>query len=106
MVANYDRLQAELMENTQYYRLGLERLGFELLPGEHPIVPIMLYDAGIAAEFASAMLDQGVYVVAFSYPVVARGKARIRTQMSAGLSRVDLDFALRAFAAVKQKMGL
>ncbi len=67
-------------------------------------MPIMLQDAGIAAEFASAMLDQGVYVVAFSYPVVARGKARIRTQMSAWLSRVD--FALRAFAAVKQKMGL
>lgn len=106
IVESSNRLQSKLMENTQYFRLGLERLGFELLPGEHPIVPIMLHDANVAAKFASAMLEQGVYVVAFSYPVVAKGKARIRTQMSAGLSKQDLDFALAAFEKVKKDMGL
>ena len=106
IVESSNRLQSKLMENTQYFRLALERLGFELLPGEHPIVPIMLHDANVAAKFASAMLEQGVYVVAFSYPVVAKGKARIRTQMSAGLSKQDLDFALAAFEKVKKDMGL
>ena len=78
-----------------------EKLGFELLPGEHPIVPVMLHDAAKAAKFAEAMLAQGVYVVAFSFPVVPRGKARIRTQMSAALSDDDIQMALEAFGRAK-----
>ncbi len=85
LIAESNQLQTQLMENTAMFREGLERLGFTLLPGEHPIVPIMLNDAAVANRFAAAMLEEGIYVVAFSYPVVAKGKARIRTQMSAYL---------------------
>ena len=87
------------------FRDGLERLGFELLPGEHPIVPVMLHDAALAGKFANAMLQLGVYVVAFSYPVVPKGRARIRTQMSAALDEDDLQFALEAFGRVKESIG-
>ena len=99
-------LRDQLTENTAYFRDGLERLGFELLPGQHPIVPVMLHDAALAARFADAMLKRGVYVVAFSFPVVPRGKARIRTQMSAALTRDDLDMAINAFGEVKTELGL
>ena len=92
----------ELVSQSPDLREGMQRLGFELLPGEHPIVPVMLHDAALAARFAEAMLDRGVYVVAFSFPVVAKGKARIRTQMSAALTDDDLAFALDTFAAAKQ----
>ena len=88
------------------FREGLEREGFTLLPGNHPIVPIMLNDAALASQFASAMLEEGIYVVAFSYPVVPKGKARIRTQMSAALSKEDVEFALEAFARVKRQLKL
>ncbi len=81
-------------------------LGFDMLPGEHPIVPVMLYDAHVAREMAARMLDQGVYVVAFSYPVVPMGKARIRTQMSSAHRFEDLDFAAEAFRRVKKDMNL
>ena len=81
-------------------------LGFDLLPGEHPIVPVMLYDPKVAHEFARRMLDKGVYVVAFCYPVVPKGKDRIRTQISAGHTKEDLDFAIRCFGEVKAEMGL
>ena len=94
----------QLRANTKYFRDGMETLGFDLLPGEHPIVPVMLYDAPLAVAFADAMLDHGVYVIAFSYPVVPEGKARIRTQMSAALTRDDLDKALDAFARVKRDL--
>ena len=94
------------MDNTAFFREGLAELGFSLLPGEHPIVPVMLNDAVLAAAFAANMLQKGVYVVAFSFPVVAKGKARIRTQMSAAHSRDDLEFALDAFGAVKREMGI
>jgi glycine C-acetyltransferase len=77
-------------------------LGFELLPGEHPIVPVMLHDAALAARFAEDVLNHGVYVVAFSFPVVPQGRARIRTQMSAALSSDDVEFALEAFALAKR----
>ncbi|MCC5833181.1 MAG: glycine C-acetyltransferase [Opitutales bacterium] len=97
-----DRLQA----NTAYYRRGLEEVGLEVLPGEHPIVPIMLGDAKLAQKFASRMLEKGVYVVGFFYPVVPKGLARIRTQVSAAHSREDLDLALAAFAEVKEALGL
>jgi glycine C-acetyltransferase len=98
-------LRDKLWQNTGKFREGLERLGFELLPGEHPIVPVMLHDAAMAARFAEAMLARGVYVVAFSFPVVPNGKARIRTQMSAALSDDDIEFALEAFAWVKQAVS-
>ena len=99
-------LRDQLQENTAIFRAGLEKHGFELLPGEHPIVPVMLHDAGIAGRFAEAMLQQGIYVVAFSYPVVAKGRARIRTQMSAALTPDDLDFAIEAFGRVKKALNL
>lgn len=106
LVSESSALRDRLESNTAVFREGLERLGFELLPGEHPIVPVMLHDAALAAKFADAMLDKGVYVVAFSFPVVPRGKARIRTQMSAALSDDDLQMALEAFGRTKQEMGL
>ena len=106
LAANSADLREQLQKNTQFFRHGLEQLGFELLPGEHPIVPIMLGDASLAARFAAEMLNQGVYVVAFSYPVVAPDRARIRTQMSAAFNREDLEFALAGFARVKQQLGL
>ncbi len=97
---------AKLRENTRYFREAMTKLGFDLLPGEHPIVPVMLYDARVAKEFADEMLKEGVYVVAFSYPVVPKGKARIRTQMSAALSQQDIESAVEAFARVKERMKI
>ncbi len=97
-----DRVHA----NADYFRTELGKLGFDLLPGEHPIVPIMLYDARTAQEFADRMLEKGVYVTGFSYPVVPMGKARIRTQISAGHTREDLDYAVKCFGEVKQEMEL
>lgn len=99
-------LRDKVHENTAYFRAELGKLGFDVLPGTHPIVPVMLYDAKIAAEFAARMLEKGVYVVGFSYPVVPQGKARIRTQVSAGHTKEDLDFAVSCFKQVKEEMGL
>ncbi len=96
----------KLNHNSSYFRAQMTKLGFDILPGEHAIVPVMLYDAKVAKAFADEMLKEGVYVVAFSYPVVPQGKARIRTQMSAGLTRQDIDFAVTAFAKVKERMLL
>lgn len=93
-------------DNTEYFRSKLAKVGFDVLPGEHPIVPVMLYDAHIAKEFAERMLAEGVYVVSFSFPVVPEGKARIRTQVSAGHSKEDLDFAVSCFAKVKKSMNI
>lgn len=101
-----NQLRDQLIENTAFFRKGLTELGFDLLPGEHPIVPVMLYDAALAAKFAEAMLAEGVYVVAFSFPVVPKSKARIRTQMSAALTREDLQFAIDAFGRVKKMFGV
>ncbi len=99
-------LRDRLELNTRRFRDGMSRSGFQILPGEHPIVPIMLGDAALAARMADALLAKGVYVIGFSYPVVPQGKARIRTQISAAHSPDDLEFALRAFAQVKQELGL
>ena len=99
-------LRDKVHENARYFRSEMEKLGFDLLPGEHPIVPVMLYDPKTAHEFARRMLQKGVYVVAFCYPVVPKGKDRIRTQISAGPTREDLDFAVKCFAEVKAEMGL
>ncbi len=99
-------LRDRVHENANYFRAELSKLGFDLLPGEHPIVPIMLYDAKVAQEFARRMLTKGVYVTGFCYPVVPMGKARIRTQISAGHTKADLDFAVKCFGEVKDEMGL
>ena len=99
-------LRDKVHENAAYFRAKLEKAGFDVPKGEHPIVPVMLFDAHVAKEFAQRMLDKGVYVVAFSYPVVPQGKARIRTQVSAAHSREDLDFAVGCFEAVKKEMNL
>ncbi len=100
------QLRDRVHENTAYFRAALEKVGFDVLPGHHPIVAVMLYDAKTAQEFAARMLEKGVYVVGFCYPVVPDGKARIRTQVSAGHTREDLDFAVRCFAEVKAEMGI
>ena len=105
LVSESPELRHRLQHNTSVFREGLNRLGFELLPGEHPIVPVMLHDAAKAARFAELMLAQGVYVVAFSFPVVPKGKARIRTQMSAALNDDDLEMAIEAFGRAKDELG-
>lgn len=99
-------LRDKVHENARYFRAEMEKLGFDLLPGEHPIVPVMLYDPKVAHEFSRRMLEKGVYVVAFCYPVVPKGKDRIRTQISAGHTKEDIDFAVRCFKEVKEEMGL
>jgi glycine C-acetyltransferase len=99
-------LRTRLFENARYFRAGLERAGFALKPGEHPIIPVMLGDAALAGRMADRLLERGVYVVGFSFPVVPKGEARIRTQMSAALTQSQLDTALAAFASVAQELGL
>ena len=99
-------LRDKVHANARYFRTEMEKLGFDLLPGEHPIVPVMLYDPKVAHEFAKRMLQKGVYVVAFCYPVVPKGKDRIRTQISAGHTKEDIDLAVKAFGEVKKEMGL
>ncbi len=106
MLEESTQLRDKLYENTAYFRQALGKLGLDSLPGEHPIVPIMLYDAKVAQTFAARMLEKGVYVIGFSFPVVPMGKARIRTQISAGHTKEDLDFALHCFDEVKREMGL
>ncbi|MGI6238337.1 MAG: glycine C-acetyltransferase [Christensenellales bacterium] len=98
--------RARLMDNTAWFRGALAAEGFDVPESTHPIVPVMLYDARVAADFAARMLEKGVYVVAFSYPVVPQGKARIRTQVSAAHTRADLEFAVDCFRAVKREMNL
>ena len=99
-------LRDKVHENARYFRQEMEKLGFDLLPGEHPIVPVMLYDPKVAHEFARRMLEKGVYVVAFCYPVVPKGRDRIRTQLSAGHTKEDIDFTVKCFGEVKAEMGL
>jgi len=106
MLSGSTEYRDKVHENTQYFREQIAELGFDVLPGTHPIVPIMLYDAKVASEFAKRMLEKGVYVIGFSYPVVPQGKARIRTQVSAAHTKEDLDFAVSCFKQVKEEMGL
>ena len=98
-------LCARLQANTRFFRAGIAEAGFNVLPGEHPIVPIMLGDAALANRFADRMLEKGVYVIGFSYPVVPRGKARIRTQISAAHSVQDLETAVEKFAETRAEFG-
>ena len=99
-------LRDQLETNTKFFRAGMSKLGFNILPGTHPIVPVMLGDAALASKFADAMLANGIYVIGFSYPVVPQGKARIRTQLSAAHSQSDLETALNAFKEVKRELKL
>lgn len=99
-------LRDKLEANTRYFRQAMTAAGFNIIPGEHPIVPIMLGDAVLAAKMAEKMLEHGVYVIGFSYPVVPHGKARIRTQISAAHTQQDLEAAVAAFVAVKQELGV
>jgi glycine C-acetyltransferase len=101
-----DDLRARLFANAAYWRAGLERAGFDLLPGEHPIVPVMLGDAKLSQAMAARLFELGVYVAGFFYPVVPEGRARIRTQMNAALTRADLDAALTAFAQAGRDTGV
>ena len=106
MLEESTSLRDHLEEITSYYRKKLVDNGFDIIPGTHPCVPVMLYDERTAAEFAKRMMAKGVYVVAFSYPVVPKGKARIRTQLSAAHTKEDLDFAIQCFMEVRKEMGL
>ena len=99
-------LQDKLRSNASFFRKRITEVGFRILPGEHPIVPIMIGDATLAARLADRMLEKGVYVIGFSYPVVPQGKARIRTQVSAAHSIEDLEFAARKFAEAKRELGI
>jgi glycine C-acetyltransferase len=101
-----DALRQRLRANAAHFRAGMTKLGFRLVPGEHPIIPVMLGDAKLASTFAERMLQEGVYVVGFSFPVVPQGQARIRTQMSAGHTTEQLDTALSAFATVGRSLGV
>jgi glycine C-acetyltransferase len=106
MLQESTALRDKLEANTKYFRSEMTSRGFNILPGTHPISPIMLGDAALATRFADAALTRGVYVIGFSYPVVPQGKARIRTQISAAHSREDLEFAVGVFDEVRQEMGL
>jgi len=106
MLTRSTELRDKLMDNTRYFREKIAGIGLEVLPGEHPIVPIMFGDAKPAVKMAEKLLEKGVYVIPFSFPVVPKGKARIRTQVSAAHSREDLDFAIAKFAEARSEIGL
>ena len=104
LVTRTRALRARLFSNTAFFREQISGKGFDIQPGEHPIVPVMLGDASVAARMAARLLEKGVYVVGFSFPVVPKGKARIRVQISAAHTREDLEFAIEQFAAVKREL--
>ncbi len=106
LVEQSDDLRTKLFENTVFWRNGLEKLGFDLVKGEHPIVPIMLGDAKLAQEMAAQLFNEGVFVAGFFFPVVPKNSARIRTQMNAALSREDLEYALKAFEKIGKAVGV
>src|SRR5262249_24372327 len=106
LLSHSTELRDRLASHTKHFRSGLESAGLTLKPGSHPVGPVMLGDAALSAKFAARMLEKGVYVVGFFYPVVPQGQARIRTQVSAGHSVEDLDFAIKAFREVKAETGV
>ncbi len=106
MLERSTELPERVMANAKYFREGIGQVGLDIVPGEHPIVPIMLGDASLSQRMADALLEKGLYVIGFFFPVVPEGKARIRTQISAAHTRDDLDFALEQFAAVKRDLGI
>jgi len=106
LLSETTELRDRLEQNTRYFRQRMSQAGFDIKPGDHPIVPIMLYDAVLAHRFADRMLQEGIYVVGFSYPVVPRGQARIRVQISAAHTREHLDRAVEAFVKVGRELGV
>lgn len=106
LIEQGDALRARLTRNSQRFRAGMETAGFTLLPGEHPIIPVMLGDARLAQDMAARLLDEGIYVIGFSFPVVPKGQARIRTQMSAAHSDEQIDLAIAAFTKIGAEMGV
>ncbi|MCP4262259.1 MAG: glycine C-acetyltransferase [Planctomycetes bacterium] len=106
MLSDSTELREKLMDNTSYFRQQISMLGLDVIEGEHPIVPIMLGDAVLAQKMAEKLLEKGVYVIGFSYPVVPKGAARIRTQMSAAHNKDDLDFVIKKISEVKQELGI
>lgn len=106
LIEQNKNLRDTLHQNSQYFRQAMTKLGFDLVPGDHPIIPIMLGDAKLASTMADELLKEGVYVIGFSFPVVPHGKARIRTQMSAGLTKDHLDHAITAFSKIGKKLNI
>jgi len=106
MLKDGDGLRKQLRANALHFRTEMTALGFKLLPGEHPIIPVMFYEAPLAQEFAAKLLDEGIYVTGFFFPVVPKGQARIRTQMSAAHSSADIATAIAAFAKVGRALGV
>jgi glycine C-acetyltransferase len=106
MLSDSTELRDKLMDNTSYFRQQISRLGLNVIEGEHPIVPIMLGDAVVAQQMADKLLERGIYVIGFSYPVVPKGAARIRTQISAAHNKDDLDFVIEKIDEVKQELGI
>jgi len=106
LLSETTELRDQLMKNTQYFRQQITKVGFDIKPGESPIVPIMLYDARKAQEFANALLEEGIYVIGFFYPVVAKGQARIRVQLSAAHTRKHLEQAISAFTRIGKALNL
>jgi glycine C-acetyltransferase len=106
LLSSTTELRDRLEQNTKYFREQMTKAGFDIKPGDHPIVPIMLYEAPLAQQFAEKLLDKGIYVIGFFFPVVPKGKARIRVQLSASHERVHLDKAIRAFTEVGMELGV
>ncbi|GAA4277132.1 glycine C-acetyltransferase [Aquimarina mytili] len=106
VLSSSTKLRDTLEENTKYFRAEMTNAGFDIIPGDHPIVPVMLYDAKLAQEFAAKLLEEGIYVIGFFYPVVPKGKARIRVQLSAGHERHHLEKAVKAFTKVGKELGV
>jgi glycine C-acetyltransferase len=106
LLSETTELRDKLEYNTQYFRNKMTEAGFDIKPGDHPIVPIMLYDAVIAQNFAARLLDEGIYVIGFFYPVVAKGQARIRVQLSAAHEQQHLDKAIAAFTKIGKELGV
>jgi len=104
MLSETTALRDKLWENTKYFREKITAAGFDIKPGEHPIVPIMLYDAKLAQDFASRLMNEGIYVIGFFYPVVAKGNARIRVQISAAHEKHHLDKAVAAFSKIGKEL--
>ena len=106
MLTETTALRDKLEYNTQYFRTKMTEAGFDIKPGDHPIVPIMLYDAVVAQNFAAKLLDEGIYVIGFFYPVVPKGMARIRVQLSAAHEQEHLDKAIAAFTKIGKELGV
>ena len=106
LLSESSSLRDKLWENTRYFRTAITKAGFDIKPGEHPIVPIMLYEASLAQDFASKLLDEGIYVIGFFFPVVAKGNARIRVQISAAHEKHHLDKAVAAFAKIGKELAV